>query len=408
MKRFGYFQIESSQINDLRQSRLMAKYDRSEELPRIFRDNHLSILPVSRRRYVIGPFVTHHELPYDNGMDVEYRQIDPDLQTIDAANLYSEAVALSCAYISGMIDTVAGEPTRLTVSGRMTTDNFDFLIDNYEPSQPSLRIEVDKAQCEIDGGFEGGSCFVLLEAKNTTVKDFAVRQLYYPYRLWQARVSKPVLPVLMTYSNDIFDFFVFDFTETQHYNSLQLRRHHRFSAITQEVTRADVEALIASSQSVLDDPKLPFPQANDFSRIVGLLTILGKHRFLTPNDITQLYSFDARQTGYYTNAARYLGLIEKLRDPTRHRITFALTKDGRNLISQSNRLRDLALIRRILQHEVFYRSFLLGLKQGGIPDIPTIAQVMIDCGIDLGQVTRDRRAGAVRGWLTWIWGRIAD
>ena len=36
---------------------------------------------------------------------------------------------------------------------------------------------------------------MIVEAKNATVDDFLVRQLYYPYRLWQAKTYKEVKPV---------------------------------------------------------------------------------------------------------------------------------------------------------------------------------------------------------------------
>ncbi len=57
--RNGCFEIASAQINQERESRLMAKFDHSVNLPEIFRDNHLSILPITRSKYVIGKFATH-------------------------------------------------------------------------------------------------------------------------------------------------------------------------------------------------------------------------------------------------------------------------------------------------------------------------------------------------------------
>jgi hypothetical protein len=55
----GFFEIASAQINQERESRLMAKFDHSVNLLDIFRDNDLSILPISRSKYVIGKFATH-------------------------------------------------------------------------------------------------------------------------------------------------------------------------------------------------------------------------------------------------------------------------------------------------------------------------------------------------------------
>jgi len=58
----GFFEIASGQINQERESRLMAKFDHSVKLPDIFLDNDLSILPISRSKYVIGKFDTHFEV----------------------------------------------------------------------------------------------------------------------------------------------------------------------------------------------------------------------------------------------------------------------------------------------------------------------------------------------------------
>lgn len=407
VKRFGRYEIDSAQINQVREARLMAKYDQSESLPAIFRRHGLSILPISRRRYVIGPFDTYQKVPYDYERDAEYRPLPTELRTLDVTNLYSEAAAINCAHIAGMIDDVlSGIPTYLTVSGRMTTDTFDMSVKSSVDGQPPHNVTVDKAQCEIDGGFEGDSGFVLLEAKNLTMPDFLVRQLYYPYRLWTARLSKPVVPVLMTYSNDIFDFFVYDFVDTTYYNSLQLKSHRRYTVVSQDITRADIDALLPRLRRVSDAVTLP--QANDFNRVVDLLTVLRTRQRLTRDQITEEYGFDPRQTNYYTDAARFLGLLDKSTDNASGEIMFALSEAGRAVMSQRPRARYLGLIERILQHEIFYESFLLSLQQGEIPDNRAIAQVMLDHGSPLNPTTRERRASTVRSWLTWIWGRIAD
>lgn len=41
----GIFKISSAEINTIKEARLMAKFDKSSKLPKVFRDNNLSILP---------------------------------------------------------------------------------------------------------------------------------------------------------------------------------------------------------------------------------------------------------------------------------------------------------------------------------------------------------------------------
>ena len=54
------FLISSNDINNFRQARLMTKFDHRSQLPTLFADNNLSILPVSRGSYIIGEF----EIPF--------------------------------------------------------------------------------------------------------------------------------------------------------------------------------------------------------------------------------------------------------------------------------------------------------------------------------------------------------
>jgi hypothetical protein len=81
---------------------------------------------------------------------------------------------------------------------------------------------VENSQCEIDGGFEGISKFAIIEAKCQSVDDFIIRQLYYPYRLWKSKSSKKIVPILLSFSNNIFVFYIFDFDDLYHYNSIFL------------------------------------------------------------------------------------------------------------------------------------------------------------------------------------------
>lgn len=62
------FEITSAEINKIgnQEARLMTKFDHQNNLPRLFRENNLSILPNSRGSYLIGRFKTHHKIKYDD------------------------------------------------------------------------------------------------------------------------------------------------------------------------------------------------------------------------------------------------------------------------------------------------------------------------------------------------------
>ncbi|WP_293142861.1 type II restriction enzyme [Okeania sp. SIO3I5] len=305
----GCFKIEASQINQERESRLMAKFDHIVNLPKIFRDNNLSILPISRSQYIIGHFHTHLPVKYDLEIPTIYWQFPREIETIDYTNLYSESSALLCAFNLGIIDDLVESKTRFTVSGRMSTGTFDFSIENCINNQ-SYSINVINSQCEIDGGFETDDRLILIEAKNYRVEDFLIRQIYYPYRLWSNKITKKVVPVLMTYSNDIFSFFIYEFADISDYNSITLVEQKNYEIASEEIRTSEVNSLLTQMKIIPEPAKIPFPQADKFDRLIDLISLLLEND-LTPNEITENYQFDKRQTDYYTSAGKYLGLIEK-------------------------------------------------------------------------------------------------
>ncbi|MGD1699741.1 type II restriction enzyme [Dapis sp. BLCC M229] len=394
----GYFKIEASQINQERESRLMAKFDHIVNLPKIFRDNNLSILPLSRYQYIIGHFHTHLPVKYNLEIKTIPWQFPREIETIDYTNLYSESSALLCASNIGIIDDLVDSKTKFTVSGRMSTGIFDFYIKNSINKQ-SYSINVTNSQCEIDAGFETDNYFILIEAKNYKVEDFLIRQLYYPYRLWSKKISKKVVPVLMTYSNDIFSFFIYEFVDISDYNSITLVEQKNYEIASEEIQRSEVELLLTQIQIIPEPPKIPFPQADKFDRLIDLISLLLEND-LTPNEITENYQFDKRQTDYYTSAGKYLGLIEKQGK------IFTLTDEAKDILCQPHQPKYFRLITKILQHEVFNQAFKLSLETGDIPAKEQIIKIMSESNLKITNTTIDRRASTVKGWIYWIWSQI--
>ncbi|MCH2047633.1 MAG: translation elongation factor [Trichodesmium sp. ALOHA_ZT_67] len=394
----GCFKIQTSQINQERESRLMAKFDHVVHLPKIFRDNNLSILPLSRYQYIIGHFCTHFPVKYNLKIKTISWQFPREIETIDYTNLYSESSALLCAFNIGILHDLVGSETKFTVSGRMSTGIFDFYIKNYLKNQ-LYTINVTNSQCEIDGGFETDNFLILIEAKNYKVEDFLIRQLYYPYRLWSKKISKKVIPVLMTYSNDIFSFFIYDFVDILDYNSIALIEQKNYEIASEKIQSSEINLLLSKIKVVPDPVKIPFPQADKFDRLIDLISLLLENG-LTSNDITENYQFDKRQTDYYTSAGKYLGLIEKQGK------IFTLTDEAKYIWRQPHQLKYLKLIEKILVHEVFYQVFQLSLKYGDIPSKEKITQLMYESNLEIRNTTIDRRASTVKGWIYWIWSQI--
>jgi len=390
----GFFKIKASEINTVKEARLMAKFDQSSQLPEVFQNNSLSILPISRGEYIIGNFKTHEKVTYQK-LKPQMVSI-PFLETLDYTNLYSEASALLFAYNSGIIkDIVNSKDIHYTVNGRMSSGCFDYLINNNKGSQ---KIAVQNAQVEIDGGYEFENGFCIIEAKNIAVDEILIRQLYYPYRLWTEKISKPVTPILMVYSNDIFHFFQYSFTEINNYNSLKLITYKSYTFANELITLEDIIDVWKSIKCPFE-PKTTFPQADSFSRIIDLLSILYEQE-LTHEEITIKYEFDPRQTDYYITACVYLDLVE--RTSTNGERGCKLSLEAKNIMALSYKQKYLALIKKVFICPVFHKAFNFIIQNNKIPNKDEICQIMNKSNLSINKTTINRRSSTVRSWLDWI------
>ena len=401
----GYFEIEATKINEERESRLMAKFDHSVNLPQIFKDHNLSILPISRSKYIIGCFDAYLNVEYSTDIELIEIKFPSYIESIDYTHLYSESSAISCAFNTEIINDLLGEETFFTVSGRMSSGCFDFKIKNPSNNQ-SYPISVINSQCEIDAGFESENYLILIEAKKYQVDDFLIRQLYYPYRLWSQKITKKVVPILMTYSNDIFSFFIYEFQNEFDYNSIRLIEQKNYIIAPEEITQQDVSDIFATI-TLIPEPSKPFPQANNFERVIDLLSLLVE-RDLTRDEITENYQFDQRQTEYYTNAGQYLGLVEKYKAVGTGDITFRLTQEAREILSKRQKNKYLSLIRKILEYQVFYTVFELNLSRGKMPSKGEICEIIMSSRAELSKKTPGRRKSTVSNWIDWIFRQIQD
>lgn len=399
----GSYRISAASINKKREARLMTKFDHVVNLPQLFASNNLTILPDSRSSYVIGKFECYAQIKPETESSIIERPFPDFIQSLSPNDLYSESSALLCAYHAGLITEVLEEEMVFTVFGRMSTGKFDFSI-RTERSNGLLRhpVTVDRAQCEIDGGFEGEESFAILEVKNEEVEDFHIRQLYFPYRLWRNKIKKRIVPVFLTYSNEIFTFSVYEFEKPEEYNSLKLVKKQRYQIVPTEIEIGNIRHILSKPKIKLEPASVPFPQADRFERIIDMLVqlyVAGGN--ISQEDITTRYSFDLRQTQYYTNGGRYLGLIDRIEERGVG-ISYMLTESGIRLMHKAPRARNLALIELILQHQVFRDAIEYYLSNSCCPPRAKISVMMQKAGLSINETTSERRAQSVIGWIKWI------
>lgn len=362
----GSFVISSTQINEFREARLMTKFDNTKTLPKLFKDNNLTILPISANNYILGRFELYKEIPKIE-TPIKFKVLPTYIQSIDCNKINSETIALNCASISKILEDFLEEGNTeivSTVAGKMSSGTFEFSVDNIVGDNKHS-IKVDRSGIEIDAGYETSNSLVLIEAKNVIADDFLVRQLYYPFRLWREKVSKKVRNIFMQYTNGIFSLYEYEFKDYNNYNSLELVKSKRYSIINPDEMSITIDDVLNVHRNILyvDEPMIPFPQANSFERIISLLEMLNTDIVKSKEEITDEFNFDPRQTDYYFNAGKYLGFLEEdtinveENDEIIEKVAIKLSSKGKKLFNISYKQRQLEFVKAILEHKVFDATF---------------------------------------------------
>lgn len=414
IKKNGFFEITSTQINEYREARLMTKFDNKKMLPELFKNNDIAILPISSNKYILAHFKLYENIPEIN-TPIEFKEFPSYIESIDYNKINSESIALNCAYISKIIQDFLGEDNNEdvlpTVDGKMSSGKFKFRVDNTKCDKP-YSISVDRSGIEIDAGYESTHSLVLIEAKNVIANDFLIRQLYYPFRLWKDKVSKKVRTVFMQYLNGIFSLYEYEFKDPNNYNSLKLIKSQKYSIISQEemtISLSEIENILNTVHCV-EEPNVTFPQANSFDRVISLLEMLNTDILKTKEEVTEEFKFDPRQTDYYFNAGKYLGFLseDKLlieeNGKTIEKPAIKLSERGKKLFHIKYKERQLEYVKAILEHKVFNQVLKDCINTFG--EMPCKAQIVIYMKEYLTRTYSDetyyRRASTISGWINWI------
>ncbi|MBE7339919.1 hypothetical protein INS45_10835 [Corynebacterium aurimucosum] len=364
----GYVVLPAAKLKQLsgREPRLMAKHDFSAARPEVFRQHGLSMLPIRRDAYLIGRFDLYQPFPEQAG-PLKSMPVPRHIQSIDFENLTSEAAALTAAHLSGMLDDFLGGELIPTVSGRMSTLTLPMRVGGRD-------IEVDRAQMEIDAGFESAKHLVLVEAKNHVSPDFNIRQLYFPFRRFSLALDKEVVPVYLVYSNGIFHFYRYAFRQPEDFRSIELVSAARYVLGESGVTDAAVREVLERTQ--VHGTRVPFPQADSFARVISLL-----ENPVPKAEMPEAFGFTPRQADYYTNAARYLGLTK-----------LSGTRDERNL----------ALVEALASRPVFREMVRFVVDKHCALSKDEAAGFMRAANLGLGETTLRRRSATVAAWSQWL------
>ncbi|MFG6381385.1 MAG: hypothetical protein K1V87_04675 [Muribaculum sp.] len=222
-KAVGGFQSTSD-----REVRTLCKQDTRNSRPTVFKENGLFILPKKNGSYYILKGEGYVELPkIETPIEDYIKKLSFDLESSLVGD--SEMQFVDFAYANSLIRTFMNDESLvLTIRGRKYTPSFSFKVGNHY-------LSVEGVQTEVDAGYEGKNSIVLVEAKNSRAKDTIIRQLYYPYRQWSINTTKPVKTLFFEKTiikgENIFNLWLFEFTDEQDYNSIKLIRSGRFRIV---------------------------------------------------------------------------------------------------------------------------------------------------------------------------------
>lgn len=402
----GFYDISSAEFKALHfEPRLLTKVDHSHQVPPIMDEHGLSILTLTNSTWRIGPFEVFESLPRWTTPDetITHKSLPSWLQSLSKDGITGEGALVNAADASGILNDFCGEDLVATINGKGRSSAFDFAVNNKISGTTS--IQVRSAQIEIDAGFEGPEALYLLEAKKHLSLDFNVRQLFYPFRTWDGRVAKKVRPIFITLANDVFDLTEFSFPDPSNMSSIELVSSKRYMLSEELVSESEIVEIAkraASSSGRVINRNVPFPQADDFERVIDITEFVSSEP-RSIEDISTNYEFHPRQADYYFSAARYLGLGEIIRssDGVNYR---RITPLGEEIIRLPYAAKRKAFAKLVLEIPAVREIYLLKAEHGVLADMAEVERVVAQYSAHEGisGSTIYRRAKTVLAWVRWL------
>lgn len=375
--------VTANQIKQItsKEPRIMAKMDRVECQPEIFRQNGLFLLPVSRSRYVIVKGIGHHT--------PERFEIKPQIYRTSKAfpssaiGIEGESVFLDYANSCGLLEELC-KVKNLTpsVRGRTTTPEFQFYVSDNN-------VTVNGAQIEIDASYESKDELLIFEAKIGLPSSFSIKQLYYPYRTFIEKKKVRNFFFCFIPNGRYYIFWEYRFDEYDDFISIRLLRYKVYHIVVSKTVP------VREYQNIIPTPRLiDIPQADDINKIM-LFPFMVSEGFDTARKMVEAFAFDIRQSSYYRQAAELLGLV------TKEKGRYKITPKGESLTELSSKDKPNYMCRLLLEFPVLNEIY-LGVtaenKKYAREDITNLLRLKSHITGD----TLRRRTQTVIAWFRWI------
>lgn len=319
IKTKGFYDIESRVIKRYYEPRIACKIDFREKTPKVLSEHELSLLAIENGVYRIAKTDPFIDINITNRIDNSEKlqpksfYLPDHIEALSPSYITSESKALDAALTSKMLDYVFQDEVDLILRGRERTTSFDFSLPTSR--NQFLSYQVDSVQIEVDGGYEGKKGIYLIEAKNELHDNMNIRQLLYPQLHYRQKfsTSKSITTYIMFYEPETRYFHFFPFRYSPNWYGIDNSQYQCCMLYEPEETEELPSWRELKSVQVnpeLTDIKVPFPQADNFHKILTLFCDLRQEGPLTKEELFQNHSIVARQYDYYLNALRWMRLVE--------------------------------------------------------------------------------------------------
>lgn len=381
--------VTSKEINDTKDilgakakdARFLAKIDTRGDLPSIFKEHGLFLLPIKNGEFLI--------LKGEGFCDIQ--DLDPTVLDFEAKLKFellssqignSEMQHLDYTFNAGLLHQhYKADVLHQTIRGRKFTPAFSFQFN-------SNSINVEGVQIEVDGGYEGEEILTLIEAKNIKTDNFVIRQLYYPFRAWKHNIpNKDIKLSFFTHNNGIYTLHDFFFSDPNNYNSIEQLKTAHYRIVSSRKISSFKLPLNPSGKNII-------PQADDLHKVIGLVEYVSKG-ITTSQSMADALGFDKRQSSYYREAAEALGFIYIANNE------YHLTEAGKALISKKDKDRNNFLAEQIMNIPIFFKVF-SNLIEGQTKITKLQLAETIENISHLNSTTANRRSSTILSWLKWF------
>lgn len=138
---------------------------------------------------------------------------------------------------------------------------------------------------------------------------------------------------------------------------------------------------------------IPFPQANDFTKILAIIELESIDDVKNPTKLCEMFSVARRQVDYYVSACQFLGILDRKKN---------FTELGFRLREENFNYKRVLLAKAIISAPIFGEVFIMNYFTNKKMNVNEIAEIIHD-RVDLPKIgVCKRRASTVISWLNWI------